>query len=96
MKKLFLLPLLMMMIFLVTGCGGNNSNNNSANAETKTETKVDDKVDNAKDFKSSLKITMLNVGQGDSFLIQTSKQNILIDTSDSDERSKLVSEIKLF
>ena len=93
MKKIFLLPLLMMMILFVSGCGGgNNSNNNSANAETKTES-TETKSDNAPNFKSSLKITMLNVGQGDSFLIQTSKQNILIDTSDSDERSKLVSEL---
>lgn len=83
----------MMMILFVSGCGGgNNSNNNSAKVETKTES-TETKSDNAKDFKSSLKITMLNVGQGDSILIQTSKQNILIDTSDVDERSKLVSEL---
>ena len=93
MKKIFLPALLMMMILFVSGCGGgNNSNNNSAKVETTTES-TETKSDNAKDFKSSLKITMLNVGQGDSILIQTSKQNILIDTSDVDERSKLVSEL---
>ena len=36
---------------------------------------------------------MLNVGQGDAFLIQTKTQNILIDTSDIDERTKLVAEL---
>ena len=36
---------------------------------------------------------MLNVGQGDAFLIQTKTQNILIDTSDMDERTKLVAEL---
>ncbi len=37
---------------------------------------------------------MLNVGQGDAFLIQTKTQNILIDTSDMDERTKLVNELE--
>ena len=50
-------------------------------AETKTQVKGD------------LKITMLNVGQGDAFLVQTKSQNILIDTSDLDEREKLVEEL---
>ena len=36
---------------------------------------------------------MLNVGQGDSILIQTDEQNILIDTSDVDERDKLKREL---
>ena len=36
---------------------------------------------------------MLNVGQGDAFLVQTKTQNILIDTSDIDERTKLVNEL---
>ncbi len=46
-----------------------------------------------KQVKGNLKITMLNVGQGDAFLIQTKTQNILIDTSDQDERTKLVNEL---
>ncbi len=43
--------------------------------------------------KGDLTIKMLNVGQGDAILIQTKKQNILIDTSDIDERAKLVAEL---
>lgn len=42
---------------------------------------------------ANLKVTMLNVGQGDAILIQTSEQNILIDTSDYDERQKLQREL---
>lgn len=38
---------------------------------------------------ANLKVKMLNVGQGDAILIQTSTQNVLIDTSDVDEREKL-------
>ena len=41
----------------------------------------------------SLKIKMLNVGQGDAILIQTDSQNILVDTSDTDERAKLSAEL---
>ena len=42
---------------------------------------------------ANLKVTMLNVGQGDAILIQTSAQNVLIDTSDADERKKLEREL---
>lgn len=42
---------------------------------------------------ANLKVTMLNVGQGDALLIQTSEQKILIDTSDVDERDKLRQEL---
>lgn len=89
MRKTFLLPLIL-LIFLLSGCGS-SSGKNSADVEPKTSSSnVETNVAN---FKSDLKITMLNVGQGDSFLIQTSTQNILIDTSDKDERSKLVAEL---
>lgn len=102
MGKYFLLPLFMLMI-MMSGCG-TSSNGNSSDADSPKETATNAQSENNSDaggdatatdgkFKSDLKITMLNVGQGDSFLIQTSTQNILIDTSDVDERSKLVSEL---
>lgn len=89
MRKTFLLPLIL-LIFFLSGCGS-SSGNNSTNVEPNAT--ADNVEASAKNFKSDLKITMLNVGQGDAFLIQTSTQNILIDTSDSDERSKLVAEL---
>lgn len=58
---------------------------NTQTAETNSKPK--------KQVKGNLKITMLNVGQGDAFLVQTKTQNILIDTSDQDERTKLVNEL---
>ncbi len=89
MRKTFLLPLIL-LIFLLSGCGS-SSGKNSADVEPKpSSSNVETNVAN---FKSDLKITMLNVGQGDSFLIQTSTQNILIDTSDKDERQKLEYEL---
>lgn len=44
-------------------------------------------------FAANLSVKMLNVGQGDAFLIQTTEQNILVDTSDVDERDKLRTEL---
>ena len=41
----------------------------------------------------NLTIKMLNVGQGDSILIQSPTENILVDTSDADERDKLLNEL---
>ena len=102
MRKYFLLPLFLLMI-MFSGCGTSSSgNSNDANSKEETATNAQSETNsnaggNAtatnEKIKSDLKITMLNVGQGDSFLIQTSTQNILIDTSDVDERSKLVSEL---
>lgn len=42
---------------------------------------------------AQLRVNVLNVGQGDAILIQTDEQNILIDTSDADERLKLEREL---
>lgn len=39
-----------------------------------------------------LRVTMLDIGQGDSFLIETHEQNILIDTGDVDSK-KLIAEL---
>lgn len=89
MKKFFL-AVLMLLIFTATGCGGGTSANNSDAKESSASEKTSAET---KNVKGDLKITMLNVGQGDAFLIQTKTQNILIDTSDIDERTKLVAEL---
>ena len=81
MRKI-LLSILTILMFTLTACGGGSSSNSNAAA-----------IQNKKQVNGDLKITMLNVGQGDAFLIQTAKQNILIDTSDIDERTKLVNEL---
>ena len=82
MRKI-LFTFLTILMFTLTACGGGNSSGNSTAAATQ----------NKKTVNGDLKITMLNVGQGDAFLIQTKTQNILIDTSDLDERTKLVNEL---
>ena len=41
-----------------------------------------------------LTVKVLNIGQGDSILIQTGEKTVLVDTSDVDERDKLRAELK--
>ena len=66
---------------------------NSSDTQENQKQTVKTKSSSTKNVEGNLKITMLNVGQGDAFLIQTKTQNILIDTSDQDERTKLVNEL---
>ena len=96
MKKfLLILFLTTCSLFLITGCGGQASKD-----EPKDESQVsvkDEKQDEAspaQNVSGNLKISMLNVGQGDAILIQTGKQTILIDTSDTDERELLIHELE--
>lgn len=98
MKKI-LLPIFLLLIFFVAGCGSQSTEINSdaekvAEVPAEKVSTAESKSSAAKNIKGDLKITMLNVGQGDAFLIQTKTQNILIDTSDQDERSKLVGELE--
>ena len=100
MKKIFL-PIFLLLIFLFAGCGGSQATENNSDTEkssvaenTSEKVSAEKKSTATKKVTGDLKITMLNVGQGDAFLIQTKSQNILIDTSDQDERSKLVSELE--
>ena len=81
MKKIFL-TVLLLMTFIVSGCGSQDKE--EAQTDTQAESKEETQAENVK---GDLKISMLNVGQGDAILIQTGKQTILIDTSDTDERS---------
>ena len=89
MKKIFL-TILMLATLILSGCGG------QAKDEPKNEPQPEVQADtsSAQDVKGDLKISMLNVGQGDAILIQTGKQTVLIDTSDTDERELLVKELE--
>ena len=49
---------------------------------------------NAQAAQGEITVKVLNIGQGDSILIQTGEKNILVDTSDVDERDKLRKELK--
>lgn len=91
MKKI-LMATLLLMAFILGGCGGQAKE--ELKQETQAEVKDDTQAAPAQDVKGNLKISMLNVGQGDAILIQTGKQTVLIDTSDTDERDLLVKELE--
>ena len=97
MKKIFL-AVLMLATFIFGGCGGGQAKDDSPSAKDETTAKVSDETSTeaAKTVKGDLKISVLNVGQGDAILIQTGKQTVLIDTSDTDERDLLVNELEKF
>ena len=42
----------------------------------------------------TITVKVLNIGQGDAILVQTGEKNVLVDTSDVDERDKLRAELK--
>lgn len=88
MKNKFILVALLLLTFVLSGCGGKTGGGNSGGAAAENAPPA-----STKPVSEDLKVTMLNVGQGDALLIQTKSQNILIDTSDQDERSKLVKEL---
>lgn len=96
MKKIFL-TVLMLMTFILGGCGGqvkDEHNEETPPPEVNEEPQAE--ASPAQNVQGNLKISMLNVGQGDAILIRTGKQTILIDTSDSDERALLISELEKF
>ncbi|MBQ4404260.1 MAG: MBL fold metallo-hydrolase [Selenomonadaceae bacterium] len=91
MKKIFL-AVLMLATFILSGCGSQGKEDSKD--EPQAATKEDTQAEAAQDVKGNLKISMLNVGQGDAILIQTGKQTILVDTSDTDERDLLLKELE--
>ena len=94
MKKFFL-AILMLATLIMGGCGGSKEGAKPA-PEPQAEVRDESQAEAApvQNVNGDLRISMLNVGQGDAILIQTKKQNILIDTSDTDERDLLVSELE--
>ncbi|MBP2632732.1 MAG: beta-lactamase domain protein [Firmicutes bacterium] len=87
MKKFFnLIVVVIMAVFLIMAVGCGNAVDKSKNADTSKA--VATKTNNP------ITIKMLNIGQGDSILIKTAEQVILIDTGDVDMRDKLVGLLK--
>ena len=93
MKKI-LTAILLLATMIFSGCGSQAKE--EPKEKTQTETKDDTQAESAQDVKGELKISVLDVGQGDAILIQTGKQTVLVDTSDTDERDLLVRELEKF
>ena len=75
---------------ILSGCGGSSTADQPSNTQAVAQPS---NTQTTAPVKGDLTIKMLNVGQGDAILIQTKKQNVLIDTSDVDERNKLIAEL---
>ena len=94
MRKIFL-AVLMLATFIFSGCGSQAKTDTPAEPEASAKAETPAKAETAApNVKGDLKISMLNVGQGDAILIQTGKQTILVDTSDTDERNFLIKELE--
>lgn len=85
--KKILFVLLAVFALLAAGCGAPKDAGGSGSASSASSSQ-------ASNSNGNLTIQMLNVGQGDSILVKTAEQTVLIDTSDVDERDKLRSELK--
>lgn len=93
MKRIFL-TVLMLATLIFVGCGSQAKDEPTDKPEAQAEVKDESTAEASSTVKGDLKISMLNVGQGDAILIQTGKQTILVDTSDTDERELLVNELE--
>ena len=93
MKRIFLTVILLATV-IFGGCGSQSKNDSPAKPENQSEIKNESVAESSASVKGDLKISMLNVGQGDAILIQTGKQTVLIDTSDTDEREFLAKELE--
>ena len=84
-----IIGLFLLTLALLTGCGGTASQGSSSSSSSSGQAA-------SSSAKAGMDVTiqMLNVGQGDSVLIQTGEQTVLIDTSDVDERDKFSAELK--
>jgi competence protein ComEC len=83
-KKIgLILGVALLLIAVLSGCG-KTPEDSAAGNESAVESSM---------TAGNLVVKMLNVGQGDAILIQTSEQTVLIDTSDIDERDKLRREL---
>lgn len=84
-----IIGLFLLTLALLTGCGGTASQGSSSSSSSSGQAA-------SSSAKAGMDVTiqMLNVGQGDSILIQTGEQTVLIDTSDLDERDKFRAELK--
>lgn len=83
-KKIgLILGVVLLLIAVLSGCG-KTPEDSAAGNESAVESST---------TAENLVVKMLNVGQGDAILIQTSEQTVLIDTSDIDERDKLRREL---
>ncbi len=93
-KTGFILGVILLLVALLAGCGNQTTSSGDSSSAASSQAAKPAAADNAAVPEGKVIIKMLNVGQGDSVLIQTAEQTVLIDTSDVDERDKLQRELE--
>lgn len=93
-KKLgIVLGILLLAVTFLAGCGSSPAAENSTGGGSgKAEPRAAQTAPPVP--AGNVTIKMLDVGQGDSILVQTAEQTVLIDTSDVDEQDKLRAELQ--
>ncbi|GFZ31553.1 metallo beta-lactamase superfamily lipoprotein [Clostridium zeae] len=83
MKKIFKLPIILILLLslFIAGCSNSKIENSTSNASNTS-------------ISGKLVVHYIDVGQGDSILIQTKEKNFLIDAGPKENEDKLLSYLK--
>lgn len=101
--KRYIVLLLLAMLIMLTGCSTNNSKSAiGGDIQSSTNSKLDSESnDNSANntaaeitVNGKLKVHYINVGQGDSILVQQGSQNMLIDAGTNDSTETLINYLK--
>ncbi|WP_138207744.1 ComEC/Rec2 family competence protein [Haloimpatiens lingqiaonensis] len=92
-KHIYLFLSMVISTFLLVGCASSN-NINPSNKNTATNDTVKTTRGKSEKSPNNILVHYINVGQGDSILVQVNNKNMLIDAGPRDSKDKLISYLK--
>lgn len=90
-KKFQILSAIFSLVLVFSGCGSGSTASVDTNNKNAQVASASNNKDNSTSANGQLKIHYIDVGQGDSILIQQGSQNMLIDTGTNDSTNTLMS-----